>query len=174
MKWTRILRSLPMVGHRTQPSAPTSLTDVSSAGVGSERVICPGCGRDLPANAKFCLDCGRRLDGSGAESNASRLQQYIPKELLGKLEAAQVGGGMQGERRLRPLSVARNKVDTGFSERSLRLSSCLSLDLDSRRPRHPYPRFSWCTFRYRPVPNLFQQHQLNRSTGQAGRPCRRR
>ena len=28
------------------------------------------------------------------------------------------------------MSVARNKVDTGFSERSLRLSSCLSLDLE--------------------------------------------
>ena len=62
-------------------------------------INCPGCGRELPADARFCLECGRRLDGPGADSGPTRLQQYIPKELLGKLEAAQAGGGMQGERR---------------------------------------------------------------------------
>ncbi len=54
---------------------------------------------ELPAGAKFCVSCGHQLDGSRSDSNRARLHQYIPKELLAKLEAAKAGG-VQGERRI--------------------------------------------------------------------------
>ncbi len=85
---------------------------------------CPNCATNLPAGAKFCFNCGHPM---GAPVPAavtapiaqppvaqprvvpfpakdlpieSRLQQFIPKELLAKLESARTGGGMQGERRI--------------------------------------------------------------------------
>ena len=61
---------------------------------------CPSCSAELPGGARFCLKCGQEIGDHGAQSRLSRLQQYIPKELLGKLEAAQATGGMQGERRI--------------------------------------------------------------------------
>ena len=61
---------------------------------------CPQCGTQLPAEAQFCYKCGHRLDGTQPEEAQDRLQQYIPKELLAKLESARSGGGMQGERRV--------------------------------------------------------------------------
>ena len=60
---------------------------------------CPECDVELPAGAKFCVSCGHQLDGSRSDSNRARLHQYIPKELLVKLEAAKAGG-VQGERRI--------------------------------------------------------------------------
>ena len=57
------------------------------------------CNKELPPEAKFCPNCGHQLTGSPAESTPSRLQQYIPPELLAKLDSAKAGGGMQGERR---------------------------------------------------------------------------
>ena len=92
MKWTRLLRSVPVVGRRQRPSASPSGTTLS--------VSCAKCNMQLPADAKFCLNCGQEVGRPGADSAPSRLQQYIPRELLGKLEAAQAGGGMQGERRI--------------------------------------------------------------------------
>ena len=64
--------------------------------------ICPECQTELPAAAQFCLKCGHRLgDAEVAEESAQeRIQQYIPAELLDKLESARASGGMQGERRV--------------------------------------------------------------------------
>jgi len=81
-------------------------------------LICPNCGTNLPAAAKFCFNCGHQMGGvlpaaapapvveavapppPKARPIESRLQQFIPKELLSKLESARSGGGMQGERRV--------------------------------------------------------------------------
>ena len=68
--------------------------------------VCPECGIQLPAEAQFCFSCGHRLDEAGAEAGPEpepvqdRLKQYIPEELLAKLESARASGGMQGERRV--------------------------------------------------------------------------
>ena len=61
----------------------------------------PECGTDLPGEARFCLNCGHQL-GQPAEaaSPSAGLDQYIPRELLEKLEAARASGGMQSERRI--------------------------------------------------------------------------
>ena len=61
---------------------------------------CPECGTELPARARFCLNCGHQMTEPQTGSSQARLQEYIPKELLAKLQAARTSGGMQSERRV--------------------------------------------------------------------------
>ena len=70
---------------------------------------CPSCQTANPAGAKFCLNCGTRVGDAPVVQPAptvpqpaapgSRLDQFIPKELLAKLKSAQ-SAGMEGERRV--------------------------------------------------------------------------
>ena len=99
MKWTGFLRSLSTLGRQPRHSASPSL-ETSPDAVATQGVNCLGCGTTNPTGARFCLNCGQELGQPGTERSPTRLQQYIPKELLAKLEAAQVSGGMQGERRI--------------------------------------------------------------------------
>ena len=63
--------------------------------------LCPECGTELPSEARFCLNCGHQLgQASEAASVRAQLEQYIPRELLEKLESARTSGGIQGERRV--------------------------------------------------------------------------
>ncbi len=78
---------------------------------------CPQCGTGLPAEAQFCHKCGHRLDGTQPEAAQDRLQQYIPKELLAKLESARSGGGMQGERRVVTMLFCDVQGSTAAAER---------------------------------------------------------
>ena len=52
-----------------------------------------------------------------ASSSQPHLDQYIPKELLSKLETAQAGGGMQGERRIVTMLFCDVKGSTAAAER---------------------------------------------------------
>ena len=61
---------------------------------------CPECGAELPGQARFCLNCGHQLAQPGGDPSQVRLEQYIPRDLLAKLEAARTTGGIQGERRV--------------------------------------------------------------------------
>ncbi len=80
---------------------------------------CPQCNTELPAEARFCFRCGHQIGGAStppvadppvpvappapepvSESVQERLSQYIPPELLSKLESARASGGMMGERRV--------------------------------------------------------------------------
>lgn len=62
---------------------------------------CPECGTELPSEARFCLNCVYQLgQSSEAASARAQLEQYIPRELLEKLESARSSGGIQGERRV--------------------------------------------------------------------------
>ncbi len=61
---------------------------------------CPNCGHDLPLEAKFCPNCGHQVAASEPEVAQPLLQQYVPKELLAKLEAARDRGDVEGERRV--------------------------------------------------------------------------
>ena len=67
---------------------------------------CPNCQTEQPPEAQFCFKCGHRLAEPEAEPPATtdaakdRIQQYIPAQLLAKLESARASGGMQGERRV--------------------------------------------------------------------------
>jgi class 3 adenylate cyclase/tetratricopeptide (TPR) repeat protein len=68
---------------------------------------CTKCGADIPEGAAFCMKCGTPVgDAASAAAPASApapaqeaVEQYIPRELLNKLQAARKSGGMQGERR---------------------------------------------------------------------------
>ena len=71
------------------------------------QVICPACSSANDPQARFCQNCGTGLftpqirPTGGAASNVhARLQQYIPKELLAKLEATRTGQTMGTERRI--------------------------------------------------------------------------
>ena len=61
---------------------------------------CSECGTELPSQARFCLNCGHQVAEPEAEPRRADLEQYIPRELLAKLESARTGGGIQGERRV--------------------------------------------------------------------------
>ena len=60
--------------------------------------ICPNCSTENPLDANFCSNCGEQLDLDAAAPQ-DKLLQYIPKELLEKLETARAGHSMAGERR---------------------------------------------------------------------------
>lgn len=86
--------------------------------------ICPGCSTTNDLDARFCKNCGTKLQdaatqaltgasalaGPGgvpqqsahlaAQNTHDRLQQYIPKELLAKLEATRSRRALTGERRI--------------------------------------------------------------------------
>lgn len=71
---------------------------------------CTNCGTALPAGAKFCFNCGQPVaapvttaptpPAPAAAPTKTPLQQYIPAELMAKLESARTSGGMEGERRV--------------------------------------------------------------------------
>ena len=82
---------------QTQNSIDAKFCMQCGASLGSR---CPQCGAQLPTEARFCQKCGHRLAGTEPEPAESRLHQYIPKELLAKLESARAAGGVQGERRI--------------------------------------------------------------------------
>ncbi len=82
-------------------------------------LTCPLCSTLLPAAAKFCFNCGHQMappaeqatlapamqrpprPAAEAPANAAvRLQQFIPSELLAKLQTVQSSGSMEGERRV--------------------------------------------------------------------------
>ncbi|MBI1802306.1 MAG: zinc-ribbon domain-containing protein, partial [Chloroflexi bacterium] len=77
-------------------------------------LICPECRTELPSAAKFCFNCGHRFGGPLRQAPdapvrqaqdapppaQSPLRQFIPPELIAKLESARASGGMAGERRV--------------------------------------------------------------------------
>ena len=64
------------------------------------QAACPDCGFQLPAQARFCPECGSQMGESQPDTTRATLEQYIPKELLAKLEAVRSSGGQLGERRV--------------------------------------------------------------------------
>ena len=68
-------------------------------------LTCPNCATALPAEAKFCFNCGHQLDvqqGQAVETDegASLLERFIPSALAAKLESARRDQAMAGERRI--------------------------------------------------------------------------
>ncbi|HET9494299.1 MAG TPA: BREX system ATP-binding domain-containing protein, partial [Chloroflexia bacterium] len=93
---------------------------------------CHQCNFKLDPNAKFCSNCGRpvgatvlaavpapapapTLDPDEGET-MGRMQQYVPKELLGKLEAARANRSMAGERRIVTVLFCDVKGSTALAE----------------------------------------------------------
>ena len=105
-------------------------------------LVCSNCGTPVSAGAKFCHNCGYRLAEPAAVGRAvslpssagtselppqgqlpsqraaaqARLEQYIPKELLARLESARTTGGMRGERRIVTILFCDVKGSTAAAE----------------------------------------------------------
>jgi class 3 adenylate cyclase len=85
-------------------------------------LLCPNCRAENPPQARFCGSCGQALSAEPATAAPSadtrdKLLQYIPKELLAKLEAAQAGHSMAGERRVVTMLFCDVKGSTAAAER---------------------------------------------------------
>jgi len=86
---------------------------------------CPNCQAVNPEDAKFCNNCGTALPkrGTGAASpvgapgKPSFLDQYIPQELVGKLESARRRDAMVGERRVITMLFCDIKGSTAAAEK---------------------------------------------------------
>ncbi|MHA2103474.1 MAG: adenylate/guanylate cyclase domain-containing protein [Candidatus Hodarchaeales archaeon] len=64
---------------------------------------CSNCGNELPQGALFCPKCGTKVtlaENDKSDSESSLIEQYIPKELLKKIETAKSSGGIKKERRI--------------------------------------------------------------------------
>lgn len=86
---------------------------------------CPNCQMVNPENAKFCMNCGTALPkrgetqtGTGSEtSKSSFLDQYLPKDLIAKLESARARDAMVGERRVITMLFCDIKGSTAAAEK---------------------------------------------------------
>jgi class 3 adenylate cyclase/tetratricopeptide (TPR) repeat protein len=63
-------------------------------------MVCPECATPNPDGARFCSNCGARLEPAVSTGRETRLESYLPKGMLAKLEAARAGRSMRGERRI--------------------------------------------------------------------------
>ena len=78
--------------------------------------VCLTCGTELASGAKFCFVCGNAVEASQPDAAEARLQQYIPKELMAKLEAARANRSMEGERRIVTILFCDVKGSTAMAE----------------------------------------------------------
>ena len=81
--------------------------------------VCPNCSTENSITANFCSNCGKPLMGAdqGADTSQDKLLQYIPKELLDKLESARAGQTMAGERRVVTILFCDVKGSTAAAEK---------------------------------------------------------
>jgi class 3 adenylate cyclase len=94
---------------------------------------CLNCGFKLEPGARFCSNCGHPVGApvvapaaaspateaapvSESDAPMGRLQQYVPKELIGKLEAARANRSMAGERRIVTVLFCDVKGSTSLAE----------------------------------------------------------
>ena len=83
---------------------------------------CPSCKTVNPENAKFCMNCGAALaaaPGRGrgdATAKAGFIDQYLPQELVAKLQAARSGDALAGERRVITMLFCDVKGSTAAAE----------------------------------------------------------
>lgn len=101
-------------GHDNQPGAKFC------ANCGNALTItCPVCAQVSPPDAKFCSNCGTALDAAAATTETPEgdsLQQFIPPEMLQKLQSARAGKSMAGERRTVTMLFADIKGSTAAAE----------------------------------------------------------
>ncbi|HEY0069880.1 MAG TPA: BREX system ATP-binding domain-containing protein [Chloroflexia bacterium] len=96
-------------------------------------ISCTNCGTQLAIGAKFCINCGQPVAAAAAvvapmppahaappappvDPALARLEQYIPKELLNKLERARANRSMEGERRIVTVLFCDVKGSTALAE----------------------------------------------------------
>jgi class 3 adenylate cyclase/tetratricopeptide (TPR) repeat protein len=95
-------------------------------------VICPNCGTENPDAANFCMNCGfslKELSPAGVPEAARQavpaaanpatqlLQQFMPRELVTKLESVRTGHWSLGERRIVTMLFCDVKDSTASASR---------------------------------------------------------
>jgi class 3 adenylate cyclase/tetratricopeptide (TPR) repeat protein len=82
------------------------------------QLLCPNCGSEHRAGATFCDKCGHKLTdgGEAVDSIGSPVAQFIPPELLAKLESAHANQAMEGERRIVTMLFCDVKGSTAAAE----------------------------------------------------------
>jgi len=83
---------------------------------------CPNCQTANPDVAKFCMNCGGRLDSVVVGETTStksqfNLDRYLPSELVTKLESARSRNTMMGERRVITMLFCDVKGSTAAAEK---------------------------------------------------------
>src|SRR5258707_10199913 len=78
---------------------------------------CPTCNTTNPENAKFCMNCGAPLSAGLNAPKSQFLNQYLPQELVGKLQAARQRDAMAGERRVITMLFCDVKGSTAAAEK---------------------------------------------------------
>ncbi|MBI4219824.1 MAG: zinc-ribbon domain-containing protein, partial [Chloroflexi bacterium] len=81
------------------------------------QAACPQCSAPVPQGAAFCPMCGHRLGQPRPAARTPALQQYVPAELMAKLEYARAHGGMLGERRTVTVLFCDVKGSTSAAEK---------------------------------------------------------
>lgn len=84
--------------------------------------VCPWCSGELAPGAKFCHHCGHALAAPQPPAPPpldpqDRLTQYIPRELLNKLEAARTIHALEGARRIVTVLFCDVQGSTAMAER---------------------------------------------------------
>src|SRR5215208_4931076 len=83
---------------------------------------CPHCHASNPEQANFCMNCGGRLVSPGPlptgteNSTEFKLDRYLPRELVTKLESARARNSMLGERRVITMLFCDVKGSTAAAE----------------------------------------------------------
>ncbi|NJC96052.1 MAG: tetratricopeptide repeat protein [Anaerolineae bacterium] len=79
---------------------------------------CPNCQTVNPNVAKFCMNCGTRLEVEGAGGKPEfSMDRYLPQELVAKLESARARNEMVGERRIVTMLFCDVKGSTAAAEK---------------------------------------------------------
>ena len=86
---------------------------------------CPNCQSANPEKAKFCMNCGTALPrvgnprppDTGDNPDSQFLYQYLPQQLIAKLESARARDAMVGERRVITMLFCDVKGSTAAAEK---------------------------------------------------------
>lgn len=100
---------------KCQHENPTDAKFCMECGAKME-AVCPQCGAILPSEAKFCMECGTRLTGeSKPDDKLTKLQSFMPKGLVDKILSTK--GQIEGERKIVTVLFADMQGSSGMTQR---------------------------------------------------------
>ena len=80
--------------------------------------VCPQCGAKLPPEARFCMECGTKLTDevkAASDERLARLQRFMPKGLVDKILSTK--GQIEGERKIVTVLFADIQGSSGITRK---------------------------------------------------------